>query len=59
LFGFFTVMGLRAFFYGVAVLLGRAGKMIILGKVLAAPATWETSEVAVRPLMAFALGVRG
>jgi RNA polymerase subunit RPABC4/transcription elongation factor Spt4 len=44
LFGFFTVMGLWAFFYGVAVLLGRAGKMIILGKVLAAPTTWETSE---------------
>jgi len=44
LFGFFTVMGLWAFFYGVAVLLGRAGKTKILGKVLAAPAALETSE---------------
>jgi hypothetical protein len=44
LFGFFTVMGLWACSYGIAVLLSRAGKMIILGKVLAAPAASETSE---------------
>jgi len=44
LFGFFTVMGLWACFYGITVLLGRAGKMIILGKVLAAPAAPEPSE---------------
>ena len=42
--GFFALMGLWACFYGVAVLLGRAGKMKILGKVLAAPAASETSE---------------
>jgi len=39
-----VVMGTWAFFYGMAVLLGRAGKMRILGKVLAAPAAPETSE---------------
>ena len=39
-----TVVALWACFYGVAVLLGRAGKMEILGKVLAAPAAPEVSE---------------
>ena len=39
-----TVVALWACFYGVAVLLGRAGKMEILGKVLAALAAPEISE---------------
>ena len=42
--GFLVVMGSGACCYGIAVLLGRAGKMKILGKVLAAPAASETSE---------------
>ena len=44
--GFATlvVVALWACFYGVAVQLGRAGKMEILGKVLAAPAAPEISE---------------
>jgi hypothetical protein len=39
-----VVMGLWAFFYGIAVLFGRAGKMRILGKVLSAQAEGEPSE---------------
>ena len=42
--GFFTVMGLWALFYGITVLLGRAGKMQILGKLLVSPPGSETSE---------------
>jgi hypothetical protein len=41
--GFFVVMGFCSFFYGIAVLLGRAGKMEILGKVLTATAASEVS----------------
>ncbi len=41
-----AVISSWACFYGVAVLLGRAGKMKILGKVLAAPAAPEASEPA-------------
>jgi succinate dehydrogenase/fumarate reductase cytochrome b subunit len=43
-FAILVVVALWACFYGVAVLLGRAGKMEILGKVLAPPAAPEISE---------------
>jgi succinate dehydrogenase/fumarate reductase cytochrome b subunit len=43
-FAILVVVALWACFYGVAVLLGRAGKMEILGKVLAAPPAPKISE---------------
>ena len=43
-FGFFTLMGFWSFLYGLAVLLSRAGKMEILGKVLVFPPGSVTSE---------------
>ena len=49
MFGFFTLMGFWSFSYGIAVLLGRAGKMEILGKVLAAPAVFDDSGPATSP----------
>jgi F0F1-type ATP synthase membrane subunit c/vacuolar-type H+-ATPase subunit K len=44
LFGFITVTGFWAFWYGVAVLRGRAGQLEILGKTIAATPAAENSE---------------
>jgi hypothetical protein len=49
-FAVFVLLALWPFLYGIAVLRGRAGKPMILGKVLATPAALEKSEPGSSPL---------
>ncbi len=44
MFAVFVLLALWPFLYGIAVLRGRAGKLMILGKVLASPAAVEKPE---------------
>jgi len=50
LFAVFVLLALWPFLYGIAVLRGQAGKLEILGKVLAAPSASATSESGSRSL---------